>query len=126
MAPHPTQTVRLYGLAAGSLVTGILALVATGNLDRDSQALAPALQWLSVLSFALFLITCAAGIFGWILREHEIWRRTGAPERAAVLAVARAAAEDPRQSEYQAVLAQRQATAEQYERSQGQSAAAGE
>jgi hypothetical protein len=91
--PHPTQTIRLYALAAWALLTGILGLILLGNLDYSTQHLATALLCLIVVSFVLFVIACAAGIFGWLIREHEIWRKAGGPEHGAVLALERAKAE---------------------------------
>ncbi|MEU7820156.1 hypothetical protein [Catellatospora sp. NPDC049133] len=90
---HPTQTGRLTVLALIALLTGILGLVILGNLDRDGEHLAPALNWLVVISFALFVVMCAAGAFGWILREHEVWRHAGGPAEGAARARKRAEAD---------------------------------
>ncbi|WP_144120312.1 hypothetical protein [Catellatospora sichuanensis] len=76
---HPTQTGRLTVLGGVALLTGIVGLIWLGNLDRRDAHLAPALNWLVILSFALFVVVCAAGLFGWIMREHEVWRHAGGP-----------------------------------------------
>ncbi|MFC7245181.1 hypothetical protein ACFQO7_22120 [Catellatospora aurea] len=94
---HPTQTGRLTVLALIALLTGILGLVILGNLDRDGAYLAPTLNWLVIISFALFVVMCAAGAFGWILREHEVWRHAGGPAEGAARARERAQADSASQ-----------------------------
>lgn len=96
---HPTQTGRLTVLAALALLTGIAGLIALGNLDYDSKHLAPALNWLVIISFALFVVMCAAGAFGWIIREHEVWRQAGGPAGGAARARERAKADSDRVSQ---------------------------
>jgi hypothetical protein len=94
--PHPTQTGRLTALAAVTLLTGILGLIFLVNLRYRDRELAPALNWLIIVSFALFIVVCAAGIFGWLLREHEVWRQAGGPAEGAARARAQAKAEAAR------------------------------
>ncbi|WP_212833475.1 hypothetical protein [Catellatospora sp. TT07R-123] len=91
--PHPTQTARLHGLAAGALCTGILGLIVQVSLSPGDDEWQPAVQWLIVVSFALFLLACAAGIFGWLMREHEIWRQGGGVEQGVARAKEKAEAQ---------------------------------
>ncbi len=74
---HPSQSPRLYALAATALGVGLVGLVCAGNLDYQLRDLAPFVVGLASVAFTLCLILLAAAAFAWVLRGHAVWRESG-------------------------------------------------
>ncbi|GAA2363125.1 hypothetical protein Cme02nite_40970 [Catellatospora methionotrophica] len=81
--PHPTQTGRLTLLIGATVLMGVCGLAGLASPDlHQLPQFAPVFLSLVVVSFALFVVFIAAATFGWIIREHEMWRHDGGPARA--------------------------------------------
>jgi hypothetical protein len=68
--PHPVNRTVLQPLMALFLVAGVLLA-----LLRDTEHGGPLIDVLTVVSLACSVVLFGLYWLGWLLREHELWRR---------------------------------------------------